>query len=229
MKTLDIINHKIFDARVEWSAIDKKLALKNMRVLDLVREACLVESYLPIFTSRMNELFWDDVGATSVFTIEGFEAYGHYFILRKYLDVVGYRPVTDDEIVALRLKDKQRKYTDKVRGLVNFMGTEHFAAEFFSDLVRLTEEPVLQKTLPRFAAEEVNHSRFAFDLLKVMVEDNPKAKGAILKAAAEFEHVGAYVLPKISPAKEDNIKTIQGFNRLIEELTGKQLSDALHQ
>jgi len=228
MKTLDTVNRKIFDARVDWSAIDITLARKDTQVLDLVREACLVESYLPIFTSRMNELFWDDVAATSVFTIEGFEAYGHYFILRKYLDVVGYQPVTDEDVVALRRRDRQRRYTDKVRELVNFMGTEHFAAEFFSDLVSLTEEPVLKKTLPRFAAEEVNHSRFAFDLLAAMVKNDPQVKSRIHQAAAEFKHVGAYVLPKVSPAKEDNLEIIQGFNQLIEDLTGQPLSESLN-
>ena len=227
MKTLDEVNGKIFDNRVDWKSINKELALKNTKCLDLLHEACLIEAYLPVYTSKMNELFWNDIGATSVFTIEAFEAYGHYFVTRKYLEIVGYKPVTDDEVVAVREKDRGVVYTDKIRELVNFMGTEYFAAEFFKDLIELTEEPVLRSILPRFSAEEVSHSDFAFDLLKEMIDADPSVKEKVEEHALHYQHVGAYVMPRVSPAKEDNIRIIQGFNEKVERLIGKRLSDAL--
>lgn len=227
MTTLDFVNDKIFDNRADWKAIDKKLALRNAKCLDLLHEACLIEAYLPVYTSKMNELFWDDIDATSIFTIEAFEAYGHYFMSRKYLEIVGYKPVTDEEVIKVREKDKGRVYTDKVRELVNFMGTEHFAAEFFKDLIQLTEEPVLRGILPRFSAEEVNHSQFAYDLLAKMIKADPTVKKKVIEHALHYQHLGSYVMPQVSPAKEDNIRIIQSFNEKVERLVGKRLSDAL--
>ncbi len=227
MTTLDHVNGKIFDSRVDWKSINKELALKNTRCLDLLREACLIESYIPVYMGKMIELFWDDIAATSIFTIEAFEAYGHYFISRRYLEIVGYNPVTNEEVVALRSKDKDKVYTDKVRELVNFMGTEHFAAEFFKDLIQLTEEPVLKSILPRFSAEEVVHSQFAFDLLAEMMKHDSSVKEKIIEHALHYQHIGSYVMPQVSPAKEDNIKIIQSFNEKVERLVGKRLSDAL--
>ena len=173
------------------------------------------------------ELFWDNIAATSIFTIEAFEAYGHYFISRRYLEIVGYNPVTDEEVRRVRSKDKDVRYTDKVRELVNFMGTEHFAAEFFKDLIQLTEEPVLKNLLPRFWAEEVSHSQFAFDLLEEMIKADPKVKEQVLQHALHYKHLGEYVMPQVSPAKEDNIRIIQGFNEKVARLVGKSLSEAL--
>ena len=227
MTTLDQVNSKIFDAKVDWKSIDKKLALKNTKYLDLLHEACLIESYLPVYTSKMCELFWDDILATSIFTIEAFEAYGHYFISRKYLEIVGYNSVTDKEVIKVREKDKGVVYTDKIRELVNFMGTEHFAAEFFKDLSELTEEPILKALLLKFSKEEVTHSNFAFDLLSGMLAADPKIKDSILNHALNFKHLGAYVMPQVSTAKDDNIKVIQSFNEKVERLIGKRLSDAL--
>lgn len=227
MTTLDFVNGKIFDGRADWKAIDKELALKNKKCLDLLHEACLIEAYLPVYTSKMNELFWDDIAATSIFTIEAFEAYGHYFMSRKYLEIVGYNTVTDEEVIKVREKDKGVVYTDKVRELVNFMGTEHFAAEFFKDLIQLTEEPVLRGLLPRFSAEEVSHSQFAFDLLAEMIKVDPTVKEKVMGHALHYQHLGSYVMPQVSPAKEDNIRIIQSFNKKVERLVGKRLSDAV--
>jgi len=227
MKTLDQVNSRIFDARVDWKSIDRELALKNTNVLDLLRQASLIESYFPVYTAKMIALFWDNLAATSIFTIEAMEAYGHYFVSRRYLEVVGYAPITDEEIIALRLKDKENISTDKVRELVNFMGTEHFAAEFFSDLAGLTEEPVLKGILPRFSAEEVNHSNFAFDLLEEMISLYPGVKDLVLEHAMNYQHVGSYVMPFVSPAKEDNMRVIQSFNEKVARLVGIRLSDAL--
>lgn len=227
MTTLDKIQKEIFDKRFNWDAIDKKKALKHPEILDVLREAGLIESYLPVYTGKMLELFWYDLSATTIFTIEGFEAYTHYYIIRRYLDIVGYNPITDEEVIKLRKKERNTIYKDEIRELVNFMATEYFAAQFFTDLIDITEEPILKTMLPRFAKEETSHSQFAYDLLAARLKKNPKMKKSIEKHASGVKHIGAYVLPRVSPAKDDNIKTLLGFNRKVESLVGVPLSDIL--
>ncbi len=227
MKTLDEVEGKIFDKRYDWDGIDIAKALQRPELLDVLREACLIESYLPVYTGKMMDLFWDDLDATTIFTIEGFEAYTHYYTIRRYLDIVGYKPITDKEVLDLRKKERSEVYTDQIRELVNFMATEHFAAHFFTDLIDLTDEPVLKAMLPKFAIEETSHSQFAYDLLEVRIKQNPLVIDRVIKLAGEVKHIGAYVIPYVSPAKFDNIKTLLSFNRKVEELTGKRLSDIM--
>lgn len=227
MTTLDQVQTAIFEKRYEWSSVDKKKALKHPEILDVLREAGLIESYLPVYTGKMLELFWYDISATTIFTIEGFEAYTHYYTIRRYLDIVGYKPITDKEVMKLRKKERKAVYKDEIRELVNFMATEHFAAQFFTDLIDLTEEPVLKTMLPKFGKEETSHSQFAFDLLEVRLKKNPKLKKVIAEHASKVKHIGAYVVPRVSPAKDDNIKTLLGFNRKVEALIGEYLSDIL--
>lgn len=227
MRSLAVIHGKLYDRRLDWDRIDRRAARRNPRVLDLLREACLIESYLPVYTGKMMSLFWDDLDATAIFTIEAMEAYGHYYILRRYLEAVGYRPIQDQEVIALRRKERRAVYTDPVRELVNFMGTEHFAAQFFTDLEGIVEEPVIKRILPEFAAEERVHSQFAFDLLAARVKHRPSLKRAVVRHARSFTHVGAYVTASVSPASADNIRTIQAFNRRFTQLLGGPLSDFL--
>jgi hypothetical protein len=226
LHSLSSFNERQLGASVEWSAIDPALALRTPRVLECLREACLIESFLPVFTSRMCELFWDDVDATSVFTIEAFEAYGHYYLLRRYLEAVGRETVSDADVVRVRANDRERVYSDKIGELVNFMATEHFAAAFFSQLAAMTEEPVLKELLPRLAREEVRHAQFAFDLLEARIEANPELCDVVLERARNFTHVGAYVLPRVSPAGDDNLESIARFNDMVGRLVGRRLSDA---
>jgi hypothetical protein len=227
MTTLSTIEHKIFDRRYEWEKIDREVALRDTHVLDLVREACLVEAYFGVYTGKMITLFWYDIEATSTFAIEAFEAYTHYYTLKRYLDTVGYKPVTDEEIQELRRKNLDTVYTDEIRELVNFMATEHFAARFFSDLGEAAQEPILKTILPRLSLEEVNHARFAFDLLHKRLKKNPELRNIILDYASTFQHVGAYALPVVSRVKEDNLQIIQEFNTMLEELTQTSVSDYL--
>lgn len=225
MESLEMIEKKIFDKRYDWSAIDKNKALENLRVLDLLHEACLIESYFATYTAKMMSLFWYDVQATSAYTIEAFEAYTHYYSLRKYLDIVGYGQVSDEEVVTLRKKDKGEVYDNEVKELINFMATEHFAANFFSNLAEITTEPVLQEMLLRMSKEEVTHARFAYDLLKNRFEQDPEILDDIMKNAQTFQHVGAYVLPFVSNVKEDNLQIISKFADMIQELTGLSLKE----
>lgn len=227
MNTLAKVQRKLFDARLDWSAIDRSRALAHPELLELLREACLVESYLPVYTGKMMALFWDDLDATTIFTVESIEAYGHYYVLRRYLDAVGYKPITDEEVIELRDRERNAVYDDQIRELVNFMGTEHFAAQFFTDMSKLMDEPVIKRILPEFAAEEVIHSQFAFDLLQARVDRDPAARAGVLEHARTFKHVGAYVRPYVPPAKDDNLRAIRAFNDKFADLLGQPLSDYL--
>jgi hypothetical protein len=89
------------------------------------------------------------------------------------------------------------------------------------------DEPVLTAVLPEFAAEEVVHSQFAFDLLQARIQRDPSVKNAILEHARNFKHVGAYVRPYVPPAKGDNVRSIRAFNEKFEKLLGRPLSDFL--
>jgi hypothetical protein len=225
MASLEELESKIFDTRFKWNEIDKEKALADTKVLDLVREACLVESYFAVYTGKMLQLFWYDVRATSMYTIEALEAYTHFYTLRRYLNTVGYRPVTDEEVVALRKKDLTKIYDNEAMELVNFMATEHFATHFFAELSAKSPEPVLQTMLQRMSSEEVIHARFASDLLTERLTKGKITKEDILLHAKEFRHVGAYVLPKVSTVDEDNVKIINSFGKVIEDLTGTSLAE----
>ncbi len=227
MRILDSVNTAIFEGRVAWDAIDVEAARRSPELLALLREACLVESWFPLHMSELTRLLFDDLEATAIFTIEAFEAYGHYYLLRRYLQHVGGDAPTDDEVVALRRSGRGEAPTDIVRELVNFMGTELFAADFFETIGARSEEPELSRMLSRFAREELVHSDFAKGLLQRMVASDPEVVRRVEEAALGFEHLGSYVLPSLSNAKRDNIALIQRFSRAIAEITGRPLSDAI--
>lgn len=215
---------RLFEHRVDWGTIDRRKARAAPRVLDLLREACLVESYLPTYTAKMLALFWDDLDATATFTIEAMEAYSHFYLLRRYLEIVGHRPIRDTEVRALRRKVLRASYRDPIRELVNFMGTEHFAAHFFRSLAAQIDEPVMRRLLPEFAAEETAHSQLAFDLLAARVGRDGATRRRVVRLAARFTHVGAYVRPYVSPAVADNVRAINAFDRRFTGLLGRPLS-----
>ena len=226
MTTLESIQTKRLDALVPWDTLDHEAALANPQLLDLVREACLIESYFAIYTSKMMQLLWHDVAATSILSVEAFEAYIHFVTLRRYLDEVDYRPIADDEIVNLRKGGMDAVSSDELRELVNFMATEHFAAEFFRDLGREADEPVLQAIMARFAPEEDTHSQFAADLIAERIRRSEDLRDAVLDFARHFRHVGAYALPSVSNVTGDNVEAILRFDRRIERLVGRRLGQA---
>jgi hypothetical protein len=224
MSALKPIEDKIFNSRWKWDEVDRELAKKTPKVLELLHEACLIESYFSAYMGKMLELFSYDVKATSMFTIEAFEAYTHYFVLRKYLDIVGYNPVTDEEIVALRRKDEGVEHRNEIRELVNFGMTEFFADYFFDDLASMAVEPILVDILKKFSHEEKVHAEFAFELLSDRMI-TPDVTQQILEHVKTFEHVGSYVLPTVSKAKDDNLAIIKKFNERIEELVQMRPSE----
>lgn len=226
MNTLESISCERLDRLFPWDEIDREAALSRPDLLDLVRESCLIESYFAVHTARLMELFWYDVTATSTFCVEAFEAFVHFAALRRYLDEVGYRPVTDDDVREIRENDRERRLDDEVEELVNFMATEHFAARYFRDLGEEAPDPVLRAVMKRFAPEEDVHADLAADLLRARVEGRPDLIEKALRCARKFRHVGAYALPAVSNVKPDNLEAIMELDRRIEALLGRRLVEA---
>lgn len=226
MTVLSAIQHERLSRLFPWDRLDREAALARPDLLDLVREACLIESYFAVYTARMMRLLWYDVAATSILSIEAFEAYIHFATLRRYLDEVGYRPVSDDEIRELREKDLDGTADNELEELVNFMITEHFAANFFRDLADETREPVLQAIMARFAPEEDLHAGLAGDLIRARIKDREDLADEVIRYARSFRHIGTYVLPGVSNVSDNNIEAILDLDRKIEALVGKRLAAA---
>lgn len=228
MTTLETLQNERLSRLAPWAQLDREAALARPDLLDLVREACLIESYFAVYTARMMALFWYDVAATSIFSIEAFEAYVHFATLRRYLDEVGYRPVTDAEILALREKDRSAAHQDEpdeLEELINFMATEHFAAAYFRDLGEATDEPLLKAIMKRFAAEEDVHSDLAATLIRARVAGDEALRARTWALTRQFRHVGAYVLPRVSNVKQDNLAAILALDRKMEAVIGRRLTD----
>ncbi|HZT96502.1 MAG TPA: hypothetical protein VFB34_06660 [Chloroflexota bacterium] len=224
MSTVEEIRTRLVERRFDWALLDREAGRASPHVLDLLRETCLIESYMPVYTSRLVDLFWGDLPALEVLTIEAFEAYTHYLTLRRYLDAVGGHAIDDGEIRSLWEGRIDERFTDPIRELVNLMATEQFAANFFTDLLGLVEEPLLRSILPVFAREEVVHSQLAYDLLVTRVEADPAVVDRIIDNALEMRHLGSYILPSVTPAGPDNLGTLLEFSRKIETLTGRPLT-----
>ncbi|HMG12636.1 MAG TPA: hypothetical protein VK571_05655, partial [Gemmatimonadaceae bacterium] len=76
-------------ATIPWSKIDRNIALGELEILAQLRDAALIEGYLPTFAPRLMLLLWDDVDATAILSLELYEGLKHYTALRRYLDTVG--------------------------------------------------------------------------------------------------------------------------------------------
>src|SRR5919201_1650345 len=162
----------IADADVSWGRIDVALALSQPTLLDQIRDSALIESYFPIYTTRLIRALWDHIDATSVFSIQLYESYKHFYVLNRYLELVSYRPITEAELVAVRARNLDHEITDAVAELARYMVREHFAAYFFLRLSRQAREPVLRKIAEFIAKDEFRHTQFAFDLLLPRVRND---------------------------------------------------------
>ena len=57
----------ILDADVAWARIDLRWRAHSRPLLDQVRDSALIESYFPIYTTRLMRALWDQIDVTSVF------------------------------------------------------------------------------------------------------------------------------------------------------------------
>jgi hypothetical protein len=208
---------------IRWSAIDRAVARTEPEILSSLRDAAMIEGYLPTFAPRLMLLLWDDVDATAILSLELYEGLKHYTALRRYLDVVGEESskLTERSLVAAREKTSGITYSrnEIITYLTHFMCSELFAAHFFRRLGEQTREPILGELLAYMSRDELRHSAGAGALLKKRIAANPEVVGEILAAAENFRHYGSDVVD-IPLAEENDFDAIMAMNRKIRQLCG---------
>ena len=215
----------ILETDVAWNTIDRDIALSEPRLLDQIRDSALIESYFPIYTTRLIRALWDQIDATSVFSIQLYESYKHFYVLNRYLELVSYRPITEEELVALRARNLDREITDPTAELARYMMSEHFAAYFFLRLSRQAREPVLRRIAEFIAKDEFRHTQFAFDLLLPRVRGDEAARARVLSAGLNFRHVGADVVASVPIAEKNDLQAILTLDKKMRRLCGAGLKE----
>ena len=112
-----------------------------------------------------------------------------------------------------------------MKSCAKYMVSEHFAAYFFLRLSRQAKEPVLQEIAGFIAKDEFRHTQFAFDLLDARLKENADRTASVLRAASEFRHVGAEVVPAVPISEKNDLPAILTLNRRIRRLCGVSLAE----
>jgi hypothetical protein len=215
---------------VPWHQLDADAARAQPEILEQLRESALIEGMHPVTTKHLMGLLWDDVEATSILSMELFEGFRHFYVLRRYLDAVGHQPtITDEEIVQARRKAAEavEGEQDLTQELVNFIFSEHFAAYYFVRLRQRARDPVLRTIAHLIARDEFRHTQISQDLLKARIERDEESAGRVLEAAANFRHYGAMALDEVPVFQRTDLGAIKSFMKKIEALTGKRMVDFL--
>jgi hypothetical protein len=213
----------ILDHDIAWDSIDRDLALTQPDLLDRVRDSALIESFFPLFTTRAIEVLWDDPAATAVFSVQLYESYKHFHVFNQYLHCVGYRPISDEELIEVRRHNAALRYSDGTHLLTRYMMSEHFAAFHFMKDAHHSREPVLAHILKLVARDELRHTQFAYDLLAIRVQRDPAQSEMVHQAAREFRHIGLEVVTEIPVAESNDFAAIVGLNQKIRRLTGRSI------
>jgi hypothetical protein len=215
---------------VDWNAIDAARAHAHPDVLAQLRDAALIESFHPINLGRLMRACWDDVDAGVILSLEAFEGFKHFYVLRRYLERVGYEPrITDEELVQIRQGTDSAVIDPSrvIEALVEFMLSEHLAYYFFRRLADQGVEPVLTGMLRHIAADEVRHAQSASDLIAKRIERDPSLVPRVLEAATSFQHYGSEVVAQVPVAMHGDEVAIRTFADRIERLCGVRLVDHL--
>jgi len=215
----------ILDADVAWGEIDSDLALSQPALLDQIRDSALIESYFPIYTTRLMRALWDQVDATAVFSVQLYESYKHFYVFNRYLACVDYRPIGDAEIVSIRERHLDTPIADPLAELARYMISEHFAAYYFLRLARQVSEPVLRRIVEYVAQDEFRHTQFAFELLEARIDTAPDARERILTAGTNFTHVGRDVVAAVPISEKNDLPAILTLNRKMRRLCGVSLAE----
>lgn len=215
----------ILEIDVQWNSVNRDLALSQPDVLEQVRESALIESYFPLYTTNLVRTCWDQIDLTSVFSVQLYESYKHFYALNRYLEVVGYRPLTDDDLIEVRARNIGNRIADPIRELARYMISEHFAAYFFLRLSRQAKEPVLQQIASSIAKDEFRHTQFAYDLLEPRIRHNEDARLRVLETGANFRHVGADVVPQVPISQKNDLQAILTLDKKMHRLCGTSISE----
>lgn len=211
------------DTDIAWDDIDRELALGQPALLKRVRDSALIESFFPIFTCRAMELLWDDIAATAVFSIQLYESYKHFHVFNQYLHRVGYEPIDDEELRAIRRRNQGLRYVDGTRLLTRYMMSEHFAAFHFMKDAKVAREPVLRHILKLVGRDELRHTQFAYDLLALRIQRDAGESTKVHEAARSFRHIGLEVVADIPVAEKNEFAAIMTMSQKIKRLTGEGL------
>jgi hypothetical protein len=211
------------DLDIPWDDIDPSLALRDTALLDRVHDSALIESFFPIFTCRAMDLLWDDASATAVFSVQLYESYKHFHVFNQYLERIGYRPIADEELVAIRRRNQDLRYDDGTRLLTRYMMSEHFAAFHFLKDAKQAQEPALRRILTLVGRDELRHAQFACDLIALRVQRDPLEADKVHEAARAFEHIGLHVVAEVPVAGKNEFAAIVTLSQKIRRLTGREL------
>ncbi|MBL9154956.1 MAG: ferritin-like domain-containing protein [Verrucomicrobiales bacterium] len=217
----------ILDTDIAWDDIQPGLSLSQPDLLDRVRDSALIESFFPIFTPRVLDLMWDCVTSTAIFSVQLYESYKHFHVFAQYLAAVDYRPIRDEEVVAIRRRQTGLHFDHPARLLTRYLMSEHFAAHHFFKDAKQALDPVLAHILHLVAKDEVRHCQFGCDLLALRLAHHPEEIDDVLDEAIHFQHIGELVLPTTPVAQKNDFAAILAINRKIERLTGRKMSSRL--
>lgn len=215
----------ILEADVAWARIDVTLARSRPDLLEQVHDSALIESYFPLYTTRLMGALWDQVDVTAVFSVQLYESYKHFYVLNRYLEIVDANPIADSELVDVRRRNLGAVIDDPIRELARYMISEHFAAYFFLRLARHAAEPVLAQIAGYIAKDEFRHTQFAFDLLDVRLKRDASLRDRVLLAGLEFRHVGADVVAHVPVSEKNDLAAILTLNKRLHRLCGVSLSE----
>lgn len=190
-----------------------------------MRDSALIESYFPVYTTRLMRVLWDQIDATAVFSIQLYESYKHFYVLNRYLEAIEYRPIAPAELVEIRRRNLDTVVEDATAELARYMISEHFAAYFFLRLSRQAPEPVLREIAGFIARDEFRHTQFAYDLLETRLAADPAARERVLQAGIDFTHVGADVVPHVPVVEKNDLGAILTLNKRLRRLCGVSLAD----
>jgi len=227
--TTSEMNRWILDTDIAWDQIDPATAQSQPELLERIRSSALIESFFPIFTPRALDLLWDQPTATALFSVQLYESYKHFHVFAQYLEAVGYRPISEEEIIEVRQRNLGFRYPCAARLLTRYMMSEHFAAHHFFKDARQCAEPVLAQILHLVARDEVRHCQFAFELLGDHLRRAPDDAPAVLDEAAHFKHLGELVVPEMPVAEKNDFSAILAINRKLTRLTGQRLGATLQE
>lgn len=216
---------------IAWDKLDKAKALSQPDILTKLRDACIIESHHPMNTGRLMLLLEDDIDATGVLSIELYEGFRHFYVLKKYLEMIEYsNRISDEELVRLRKRalNKQKK-PQITRELMNFIGSEHFAAYFFLRISQKAKEEVLRQISTYIAKDEFRHAQAAYDVIKRRLDRRLVSTQEILEVSYDFRHYGNDIVKEVPIFERNDLAAIYAFMKKIELLTGKRLVDYVKQ
>src|SRR5260370_14018871 len=215
----------ILEIDVAWNQIDRDRALSQTDLLDQMHDSALIESYFPIYTSALMRSMWDQLDVTSVFSVQLYESYKHFYVLNRYLNLVNYRPVIDEELVAVRQRNLGNLIADPLAELTRYMISEHFAAYFFLRASRQAQEPVLAQINAFIDKDEFRHTQFASDLLQQRDRHDSGARERCLHAGLTFRHIGPDVVASTPTAEKNDLQAILTLDQKITLLSAIGLSE----